>query len=146
MPGFEVSTTIQAPIDLAWSALADVERMPEWTSSMRSVQLLDGKALRQGSRVRIKQPWLPAAIWTVELFDPPRHFSWRSRTGLTKTVASHQLEDRGHTTVATFGIQQDGPGARVIALLTRPLTRRYVERELSGLKARTEQLANPNPS
>jgi uncharacterized membrane protein len=42
--GYQVSTTIQAPIDLAWSALVDVERMPEWTSSMRSVRLLDGEA------------------------------------------------------------------------------------------------------
>jgi len=65
---------------------------------------------------------------------------------MTETVASHQLEDRGRTTVATFGIQHEGPGARVIALLTRPLTRRYVDRELAGLKTRSEHLANPNPS
>jgi uncharacterized membrane protein len=145
VPGYQVSTTIEAPIDLAWSVLVDVERMPEWTSSMRSVRLLDGE-LRRGSRVHIKQPWLRAAIWTVDLFDPPIHFSWRSRTGTIETVASHLLEDRDHATVATFAIQHEGPGAGVIALLTGPLTRRYVDRELSGLKTRTEQLANPNPS
>jgi uncharacterized membrane protein len=50
VPGYQVSTTIEAPIDLAWSVLVDVERMPEWTSSMRSVRLLDGE-LRRGSRV-----------------------------------------------------------------------------------------------
>jgi len=146
MPGYQVSTTIEAPIDLAWSVLMDVERMSEWTTSMRSVRLLDGEALRGGSRVHIKQPWLRAATWTVDVFDPPRRFSWRSRTGTIETMASHLLEDRGHTTVATFAIQHEGVGARVVALLTGPLTRRYVQRELSGLKTRTEQLANPKSS
>lgn len=146
MPAYQVSTTIEAPMELAWSVLSDVERMPEWTTSMRSVRLLAGEALRGGSRVHIKQPWLRAATWTVDVFEPPRRFSWRSRTGTIETLASHLLEDRDHATVATFAIQHEGPGARVVALLTGPLTRRYVQRELSGLKARTEQLANPNPS
>ena len=111
---------------------------------MRSVRLIDGGGLSRGSRVRIKQPWLPAASWTVDLFDPPRHFSWRSRTGLIETVGSHLLEDRDQSTVATLTIQHDGPGALVVGVLTGPLTRRYVNRELSGLKTRTEQLANGN--
>lgn len=96
MPAYQVSTTIEAPMELAWSVLTDVERMPEWTTSMRSVRLLDGEALRRASRVHIKQPRLRAATWTV-------------------------------------------------ALLAGPLTRRYVHRELSGLRTRTEQLANGNP-
>lgn len=142
LPGYRVSSIIEAPIDLAWKVLTDVERLPEWTSSMRSVRLLDGAALRRGSRVRIEQPWLPTATWTVDLFDPPRHFSWRSRTGSVETVASHLLEDRDQTTLATFAVQHTGPGARAVSLLVGPLTRSYVNRELSGLKARTEGLAS----
>jgi len=72
LPGYEGSTTIDAPIDIVWSVLVDVERMPEWTPSMQSVHLLEGPALRRGSRVRIKQPRLAASTWTVDLFDPPR--------------------------------------------------------------------------
>ena len=139
------SITIDAPIDLAWRVLADVEHLPEWTSSMRSVQMLGSESLRRGSRVRIKQPWLPAATWTVELFDPPRHFTWRSRMGSVDTSGSHLLEERGQTTLATFAVQHSGPGAFVVALLTAPLTRRYVERELLGLKTRAEWLAAGTP-
>jgi uncharacterized membrane protein len=139
--GYYTSTTIDAPIDLTWRVLVDIEKMPEWTSSMRVVRLLGGGQLARDSRVRIEQPWLRPAIWTVDLFDPPSYFSWRSRTGLVETVGSHLLEDRGQTTLATLAIQHNGPGAGAVALLSGPLTRRYVRRELFGLKSRTELLA-----
>ena len=142
MPGYEDSTTIDAPIDTVWSVLIDVERMPEWTPSMRSVHLLQGPALRRGSRVRIKQPRLVASTWTVDLFDPPRDFSWHSRVGSVQTTASHLLEDHGRTTLATFSIRHTGLGARVAALLVGRLTRRYINFELHGLKARAEQAAS----
>lgn len=138
MPSYEVSTSIAAPIDVVWSVLVDVERMPEWTTSMRSVRLLDASGLGRGSRVRIKQPWLAASTWTVDLFDPPRYFSWRSRSGPVETTAAHSLEDLGHATAATLSISHSGPGAAIIGLLIAPLTRRYVDRELRGLKARAE--------
>ena len=138
MPSYEVSSTIGAPIDVVWSVLVDVERMPEWTSSMRSVRLLDGSGLGRAGRVRIKQPWLAASTWTVDLFDPPRYFSWRSRSGPVETTAAHSLEDLGHATAATLSISHSGPGAAIIGLLIAPLTRRYVDRELRGLKARAE--------
>jgi uncharacterized membrane protein len=144
LTGYRVSTTIAAPIDLVWRVLTDVERMPDWTASMRSVRLVGGGNLHRGSRVHIRQPWLPAASWTVELFDPPRHFSWRSRTGPIDTVGSHLLEECDRTTIATFTIQHHGPGARVVALRTAPITRRHVGRELSGLRARAEHVARPD--
>ena len=142
MSGFEVSRTIDAPIDVVWDVLVDVERMPEWTSSMRTVQLLNGAVLQRGSLVRITQPWLRPATWVVDLLDPPRHFTWRSRTGPVETVAGHLLEDRGTTTQANLSIRHSGPGSGVVGLLTGPLIRRYVEREITGLKARAEELVS----
>lgn len=143
MPDHEVSTTIGAPIDVVWGVLSDVERMPEWTSSMRSVQLLGAERLGRGSRVRIKQPWLPVSTWTVDLFDPPRYFSWRARTGLIETSAAHLLEDLGPTTLATLSIRHSGPGAALVGLLVAPLTRRYLDREVGGLKLRAERTDTP---
>ena len=142
MVGFAFSRTIHAPIDVVWGVLVDVERMPEWTSSMRTVRLITGSALRRGSRVHIRQPWLQPATWVVDLLDPPRHFTWRSRTGPVETVAGHLLEDRGATTEATLSVRHSGPGAGVVGLLTGPLVRRYMDREMSGLKARAEELVD----
>jgi uncharacterized membrane protein len=135
----EVSTTIQAPIDVVWGVLVDVERMPEWTPSMRSVSLEIGRALHRGSRARIKQPWLRAGTWTVDLFDPPRYYSWRSRTGSIETVGGHLLTDRGPVTDATLTIRHSGRGATLAGTALRPLVRHYLHVELRGLKTRAEE-------
>jgi hypothetical protein len=89
---------------------------------------------------RIKQPWLRAAVWTVDLFDPPRYFSWRSRTGTVETTGGHLLEERDGATRATVTIRHSGSGAALAGLLLGPLVRRYVMWELRGLKARSEQM------
>lgn len=139
MTGIKLSVGVAAPLDVVWSVLVDVERMPEWTTSMRSVRLINGAPLRRGSRVRVEQPWLPAATWTIDLFDPPRYFSWRSRTGMIETVATHLLEDRGEITYVTLAVDHSGPGARAVGLLTDALIRGYVRRELTGLRTRAEE-------
>ncbi len=59
----EVRIRINASPDVVWETLADVERWPEWTRSVRSVELLDG-TLADGHRVRIRQPKLPSLAWT----------------------------------------------------------------------------------
>lgn len=139
MADLELSTAIEAPIDVVWSILADVERMPEWTASMRSVSLETGPSLQRGSRARIKQPWLRAGTWTVDLFDPPRYFSWRSRTGSVETTGGHLLTDRGAVTEATLTIRHAGRGARLVGTLLRPLVWHYLQLELAGLKTRAEE-------
>jgi uncharacterized membrane protein len=62
VPLCQVSTTINAPIDLVWTVLVDVERMPEWTPTVHWVRVLDdlppGSGVGRGSSVRMKQPWL----------------------------------------------------------------------------------------
>jgi hypothetical protein len=51
VPGYEGSQIIDAPIDIVRSVLVDVERMPEWTQSMQSVQLLEGPVIAWTSRL-----------------------------------------------------------------------------------------------
>jgi uncharacterized membrane protein len=138
---YEVRVDIAAGEDVVWAVLVDVERWPEWTSSIRRVQRLDEGSFDVGSRVRIVQPMLPPAVWRVTTFAPGRGFAWTSRaTGLT-TVADHRIAAASDGVVVTLSIAQDGPLAGLFGALSGRLTRRYVDTEARGLKARCESAA-----
>lgn len=134
--GYEISTQVEAPLEHVWAVLTEVERMPEWTSSMTRVTRLADGPLGVGSKVRIKQPWLPAAVWRVVELTPRRSFSWVTTRGGVSTLAGHALAARGDGTAVTFTVEQRGLLAPVAGLLTSALTRRYVATELEGLTSR----------
>lgn len=136
----EVRIDIAAPADRVWSVLSDVERWPEWTASVRSVELLDG-TLAVGNRVRIRQPRFPTVVWEVTEVVPNRSFTWRSRGPGADALGSHTVIDNGDRSTAVLSISQTGVLGTLVALLSRPLTKRYVALEAAGLKQRSEQPA-----
>jgi len=136
----EVTVTIDASPEEVWAVLADVERWPEWTASITSVEPLDGgSAFGAGSRAQVKQPGFPAATWTVTDWAPGKDFTWTARAAGVTTVADHELAAQPDgTTTVTLRLRQSGPLAGLVALLFGSRTRRYVGMEAQGLKARTE--------
>jgi uncharacterized protein YndB with AHSA1/START domain len=140
----EVTRTINASPERVWAILGDVERWPEWTASITSVEPLDSSELGAGSRARVKQPGFPAATWTVDDWTPGKNFTWTARSGGVTTVAAHELAHGpdGSTTL-TLRLRQSGPLAGVVGLLFGAKTRRYVRMEADGLKQRSEA---PTPS
>lgn len=137
----EVSVDIAAAGEDVWAVLVDVERWPEWTDSMSEVRLLDATTLDVGTRVRIKQPRLPATVWEVTEFEPLRAFVWRAATPGVTSVAHHRLApsgpELGHVTAAV-GLARSGPLAPVVDFLFRRVTEKYVRMEAEGLKRRCE--------
>lgn len=135
----ELSVGVDAPVDDAWVVLADVERWPEWTESMSDVELVAGRPLEVGTRVRIKQPRLPAVVWEVTNLKPGRAFSWEATSPGMTTVADHRLASDGpdHSTL-TLCLQRSGPLARILDVVFGRITRRYVEMEAQGFKRRCE--------
>lgn len=129
---------IAAPADRVWSIVEDVERWSEWTASIRDVEPQAPGPLALGSRYRVRQPKLPAAVWEVTELEPGRSFTWTSRSPGLKTTAVHALADHEGGTKVTLGIEQSGPLA-FLALPFASLTRRYVAMEAAGLKRRAEQ-------
>lgn len=136
---FEINIEIETTPEKVWSILTDVERWPDWTASITTLERLNGDALALGARVRIKQPSLPTLIWTVTAFDPGKSFSWKSTSPGVATVGTHVInrtaDDR---VVVTLGIDQSGILAPVVGLFTSTKTRRYVTMEAQGLKLRSE--------
>jgi len=135
---FEDSIAIAAPPATVWEVYSDVERWPEWTDSVTSVELLDPGPLRVGSRARIRQPRLPVAEWTVTEIDEGRSFTWVARGPGIRSTGTHLVEPDADGARATAILEQGGPLGPVLGFLTRSLTRRYLAMEAAGLKARTE--------
>ena len=134
--------SIAAPRAVVWDILTDVERWPEWTASMRSVQYVDADRLMLGGHVRIKQPGMPALVWVVTALVPQESFAWVAKSSGLTTVGLHQLTPRpsGGVTVR-LGLEQRGPLAGLVGLLSAGRTRRYVQMEADGLKRRSEEAA-----
>jgi uncharacterized membrane protein len=130
---------IAAPPQRVWDVMIDVERWPEWTSSVSSVELLDGGPLKVGSRARIRQPRLAAAVWTVTTIEPGRYFEWRSvLPGLT-SIGGHRIQPLGDERCRVLlSVEWKGVLAPLINLIYGELSRRYVTTEAEGLKRRAE--------
>lgn len=135
---FEASIRIDATPQQVWEIYADVERWPEWTRSVTSVERLDIGPFAVGSRARVRQPRLPTTVWTVTELIAGSHFLWEAKgPGLT-TIGGHLVEADRDDARATARLDQHGPGGAVIGRLTASLTRRYLDLEVAGLKARVE--------
>jgi uncharacterized membrane protein len=138
----EHSVDVDAPPDVLWMVLMDVEAWPALTPSMTSVEKLEPGPLKVGSRVNIKQPRLPLTEWTVtELVDNER-FTWETSSPGMKVSAIHEVSapDVGQC-VLTLAVDQSGPLGPLVGLLSRAMTRRYLGLEARGLKVRAETLA-----
>jgi uncharacterized protein YndB with AHSA1/START domain len=70
-----ITVGISAPPELVWAVLSDVESWPESTASVTAVRRLSSERLQVGSRVRLKQPRLPATVWTVSALVAGERFT-----------------------------------------------------------------------
>jgi uncharacterized membrane protein len=140
MTTYITSIDVNAPPGRVWTVLADVERWPEWTSSMTRVQLLSEGALAVGSRAKVKQPRLPSIVWTVTALDPGASFTWESRSPGALSIARHDIvpDETGHGSTVTLAVEQTGVVGGTVGVLLKGLTRRYVDTEAAGLKRRAE--------
>src|SRR3712207_1798735 len=137
----DVTVHISAPPEVVWAVLADVGSWPAWTASVTSVRPLSPDPLRVGSRVRIKQPRLPAAVWTVSDLVEGEQFTWTATGPGVHTRASHRVVGTAEGSRATLSIDQVGVLGKLVGRLYGGLTRRYVQLEAAGLKQRSESSA-----
>jgi ligand-binding SRPBCC domain-containing protein len=131
---------IDAPASVVWNVFSDVERWPEWTASVTRLVALDGPGIAVGKRFEIKQPRMPKLIWEVTEVTPGTSWTWVQRSPGGLTLARHEVvaESDGRTLVRQQ-IDQRGPAGALVGLLMRRMTKRYLEIEAAGLKARSEQ-------
>ena len=145
MSNFEYVVDIHAPTSHVWSVLVDVERWPEWTTSVTSAQRMEIGPLTLGSRTRLTQPRLSKAVWKVTSLDRARGiFAWSTHALGVKIVAYHQVEMLGSGSRVTLLIHYAGLLGPWMARLLRDLNWDYLAREGNGLKRFCEaQVAEP---
>lgn len=135
----ETHVDIAAPADRVWATMIDVERWPQWTRSMSSVERLDDGPFGPGSRVRAKQPRMPAATWTVAEFEAGRRFTWTASGPGFTTTGEHELTTLADGRVRVrLAVTERGPMAALVGRVLGRLTREYVELEAQGLKRECE--------
>lgn len=138
---FSRTAEIDAPTDLVWSVMADVERWPQWTDSISRVKCLSAGPLHIGTRVRIHQPKLPPALWRVTELNPGSSFTWISRAPGVRVTAQHTAESSASGTRVDLSIRYEGLLGPLLARWTGDLNERYLTMEMEGLKARCTRQA-----
>ena len=138
MRRFSISTDIDAPAERAWQVMSDTERWHEWTPSVTSVRRLGGAPFAVGSRVMIRQPKFPPALWKLTAIEPGRSFTWVSVAPGLRVVAHHQVEPTAAGSRATLSLDLQGLFGGVFGRMTKDITERYLAFEAKGLKARSE--------
>ena len=141
MTKFTISIDIAAPAERVWQVMSDIDRWHEWTPSITSVKPLGAGALAVGSRVLIRQPRLPPAVWKVTSIEPDRSFSWVSVAPGLRVVGHHQVEPANAGSRATLSLELGGIFGGLFGRMTKDITERYIAYEANGLRARSENPA-----
>jgi uncharacterized membrane protein len=138
----EDSVEIDAPAQLVWQVFSDVERWPEWTASVSSLVARDGTGLAVGKRFAIKQPGMSKLVWKVTEVDPGSTWTWVQRSPGVRVSARHWvIPQPGGRTLVRQQLDQGGVLGALVGRLMVKKTKRFLELEAQGLKARSEQLS-----
>jgi len=129
---------IDAPPQRVFAVLCDVERWPEWTPTMISVQRLDKGSLAVGSSAHVRQPKLRPAVWQVTEFEDNRNFTWTTRAPGIRMKAGHLVEPRGSGSRVALSFEMSGLIAPLVSRLYGGLIEQFVATESEGLKKRSE--------
>ena len=143
----EDSVEIDAPPQLVWDVFSDVEHWPDWTASVTSLVGLDAPALAVGRRFAIKQPGMAKLVWTVTEIDPGSSWTWVQRAPGSLVTARHDvIAQPGGRTLVRQQLDQGGALGALVGRLMVKKTKRFLELEAQGLKARSEQLSRADGS
>src|ERR1700733_420052 len=139
MSDFRHVVEIRVSPPRVWNVLLDVERWPEWTTSVSKVQRMDIGPLTLGSRTRIWQPKLMPAVWQVTSLDQERHiFAWTAHTFGIKIIAGHRVDAVGAGSRVTLSLTYAGVVGGLLARAYRDLNWDYLTREANGLREHCE--------
>lgn len=129
---------IAAPLPTVWVMLSALEQWPTWTPTMTRIECLDPGPPTVGSRVRITQPRLRAAVWEIDDWRTGQGFSWFTTSPGLRVAASHEVRACEGGCVLSLALRFEGLLATMVGWLAGRITRRYLAQEARGLKRQCE--------
>ena len=126
------------PSDI-FKVLMDFGQWNQWTASITRMSLLNNERPGTGARIKVLQPKLPPAIWTVTESLPGRSLTLEKRSFGLVMLSEHLVVTGNTGTSVTIRMTYQGPLAGLFYVLTRSLTDRYMTMEIDGLKRECEK-------
>ncbi len=126
---------IDAPVEVVWTATADITSWPDWTPTVTSVEPTTEGPAGLGSRYVLKQPMQARAIWEITEWTPGSRFAWEKPGRFLRFKATHVLEPAGEATSNLLILEATGPAALLLHPVLRTAGTRALQQENAGLKA-----------
>jgi uncharacterized protein YndB with AHSA1/START domain len=140
MRQFSKTVSISAPPAVVWRILADVDAWPQWTKSVTSVERVKQNTMASGAQVRIVQPKLKPAVWTVTDWQPEQSFTWISKNPGVTVTAGHLIIRTSEGCDVVLTIHFGGMLGGLVGLFAGRLTSEYMALEANGLKHRAQTM------
>jgi len=138
-PGLVVRRSIDAAPETVWRIVEDIERWPEWTPTIASVERRSEGPIGVGARFRIRQPKLAPTTWTITEWAPGRAFAWTARSPGFRIVADHEIRPESRGSSVELRVRFEGFLGGIVARLYGGITEKYMNLEADGLRARCER-------
>jgi carbon monoxide dehydrogenase subunit G len=145
---YETTVEIAAPAAVIWGIMVDVEKWPEWTPSITSVQSVGSGDFGMGSEAKVAVRSMGisvSSVWKVTQFEDGRSFTWESSARGVRSVAAHVIDAGAESCRVTLWVELSGMMVTLLGPMFSYVSRRNVDREAAGLKARAEAAAAAAP-
>ena len=122
--------------------LLDFRRWNQWTQSVTQMSVLDNEQPKPGVGIKVLQPKLSPAVWTITEIVPDTRLTWEKGSFGLRMVSEHLITLHGDEVSVTIRMTYNGPLAGLVFNLTQSLTNRYMTLEINGLKRECEKVTN----
>ncbi len=140
--GFEVSETIDRPVEAVWALMSDFRQMPDWMAEVEHIDI-DGPGppapgLRLATRVKRSRTPLETEIVS---WSPPHEMALRSRQGGICATYTYRCRPAASGTRVTLqaSCRADGLLWRLLHPLIATMMKRADGGQVAALKALAER-------